>query len=109
MKRIEMKVNHVKHNTENYIADYLGTLGIKPEDVDSFIKEPRESDQDNPWLLDNMKQAVETAYNKLKDGANVFIQVDFPDPEVPIIATNSPFSIENDTPFKALKLSSPVV
>ena len=48
MKRIEMKVNHVKHNTENYIADYLATLGIKPEDVDSFIKEPRESDQDNP-------------------------------------------------------------
>ena len=76
MKRIEMKVNHVKHNTENYIADYLGTLGIKPEDVDSFIKEPRESDQDNPWLLDNMKQAVETAYGKLKEGANVFIQVD---------------------------------
>ena len=76
MKRIEMKVNHVKHNTENYIADYLGTLGIKPEDVDSFIKEPRESDQDNPWLLDNMKQAVGTAYCKLKEGANVFIQVD---------------------------------
>ena len=76
MKRIEMKVNHVKHNTENYIADYLGTLGIKPEDVDSFIKEPRETDQDNPWLLDNMKQAVETAYSKLKEGANVFLQVD---------------------------------
>ena len=36
MKRIEMKVNHVKHNTENYIADYLATLGIKPEDVDSL-------------------------------------------------------------------------
>ena len=76
MKRIEMKVNHVKHNTENYIADYLGTLGIKPEDVDSFIKEPRETDQDNPWLLDNMKQAVETAYSKLKEGAHVFVQVD---------------------------------
>lgn len=76
MKRIEMKVNHVKHNTENYIADYLATLGIKPEDVDSFIKEPRETDQDNPWLLDNMRRAVETAYAELKQGAHVFVQVD---------------------------------
>ena len=76
MKRIEMKVNHIKQDTENYIADYLATLGIKPEDVDSFIKEPRDSDQDNPWLLDNMRRAVETAYWELKQGAHVFVQVD---------------------------------
>lgn len=76
MKRIEMKVNHVKHNTENYIADYLATLGIKPEDVGSFIKEPRESDQDNPWGLTNMSEAVRVAYHTLKEGAHVFVQVD---------------------------------
>ena len=76
MKRIEMKFNHVKHNTENYIADYLATLGIKPEDVDSFIKEPRETDQDNPWGLTNMSEAVRVAYHTLKEGAHVFVQVD---------------------------------
>ena len=76
MKRIEMKVNHVKHNTENYIADYLATLGIKPDDVDSFIKEPRETDQDNPWGLTNMSEAVRVAYHTLKEGAHVFVQVD---------------------------------
>lgn len=76
MKRIEMKVNHVKHNTENYIADYLATLGIKPEDVDSFIKEPRDSDQDNPWGLTNMSEAVRVAYHTLKEGSHVFVQVD---------------------------------
>lgn len=76
MKRIEMKVNHVKHNTENYIADYLATLGIKPEDVDSFIKKPRETDQDNPWGLTNMNEAVRVAYHTLKEGAHVFVQVD---------------------------------
>ena len=77
MKRIEMKVNHVKHNTENYIADYLATLGIKPEDIDSFIKEPRESDQDSPWGLDNIKRAVETAYcHMLQRNTHIFVQVD---------------------------------
>ena len=38
MKHIEMKVNHVKHNTENYIADYLATLGIKPEDIGRILE-----------------------------------------------------------------------
>ena len=76
MKRVEMKVNHIKQGTMDYIADYLATLGIKKEDVDSFIKEPRETDQDNPWLLDNMRRAVETAYEELKQGAHVFVQVD---------------------------------
>ena len=77
MKRIEMKVNHIKQDTKDYIADYLGTLGIKPEDVDSFIKEPRDSDQDNPFLLANMNEAVERAYyNLIMPKAHLFVQVD---------------------------------
>lgn len=76
MKRIEMKVNCIKKDATNYIENYLGTLGIKPEDVDSFIKEPRESDQDNPWELTNMSEAVKVAYHALKKGAHVFVQVD---------------------------------
>ena len=77
MKRIEMKVNHIKQNTTDYIADYLATLGIKKEDVDSFIGTPRDSDQDNPFLLTNMNEAIERAYyNLIMPDAHLFVQVD---------------------------------
>ena len=77
MKRIEMKVNHIKQDTTDYIADYLATLGIKKEDVDSFIGTPRDSDQDNPFLLANMNEAVERAYyNLITPKAHLFVQVD---------------------------------
>lgn len=76
MKRIEMKVNHIKQNTKEYITDYLGTLGIKSEDVSSFINAPRDEDQDNPWELTNMSEAVKIAYEKMSEGAHVFVQVD---------------------------------
>ena len=77
MKRIEMKVNHIKKDTKDYIVDYLSTLGIKPEDVDSFINAPKDSDQDNPFLLDNMEDAVKNAYYLLTNpDAHLFVQVD---------------------------------
>lgn len=72
-----MKVNHIKHDTKDYIVDYLATLGIKPEDVDSFINAPKDSDQDNPFLLDNMEDAVKNAYYLLTNpDAHLFVQVD---------------------------------
>ena len=77
MKRIEMKVNHIKKDTTDYIADYLATLGITKENVDSFIGTPKDSDQDNPFLLTNMNQAVEKAYyNLIMPDAHMFVQVD---------------------------------
>jgi len=38
----------------------------------------------------------------------MFNKVDFPEPELPTINTNSPFSIENETLSNALTLFSPV-
>ena len=77
MKRIEMKVNHIKKDTKDYIVDYLSTLGIKPEDVDSFVNAPKDSDQDLPLLLDNIEDAVRTAYYTLCSAdAHLFVQVD---------------------------------
>ena len=77
MKRIEMKINHIKKNTTDYIADYLFTLGIKKEDVESFIGIPRDSDQDNPFLLDSMRDAVKIGFGELnKPNAHLFVQVD---------------------------------
>lgn len=77
MKRIEMKVNHIKKDqTDNFIAAYLNTLGIPFDSVDSFINTPKDTDQDNPWELENMNVATRVAYHMLKDGAHVFVQVD---------------------------------
>ena len=77
MKRIEMKVNHIKRGSENYIADYLLTLGIKPENISSFINEPIDADKDNPFALQNMDAAVKVAYEELsKPNAHMFVQVD---------------------------------
>ena len=72
-----MKVNHIKQGqTDNFIAAYLNTLGIPFESVDSFINTPKDTDQDNPWELENMNIATRVAYHMLKDGAHVFVQVD---------------------------------
>ena len=77
MKRIEMKVNHIKKDTTDYIVDYLATLGIAKENVDSFIGTPKDSDQDNPWGLENMSVAARVAYHMLKEeNAHIFVQVD---------------------------------
>ena len=38
----------------------------------------------------------------------MFINVDLPEPEGPMMATNSPASIENDTPSSARTSASPV-
>ena len=77
MKRIEMKVNHIKKDTTDYIVDYLATLGIAKENVDSFIGTPKDSDQDNQWALTNMSEAARVAYHMLKEeNAHMFVQVD---------------------------------
>lgn len=77
MKKIEMKVNHIKQGTKNYVADYLATLGIAKENVDSFIGTPKDSDQDNPFLLKNMNEAVERAYYSLIfPDSHMFVQID---------------------------------
>ena len=78
MKRIEMKVNHIKKGMNvNYLEEYLKTLGIAPEVVSHFMNEPCAEDQDNPFLLTNMNEAVEKAYyNLIMPDTHMFVQVD---------------------------------
>ena len=41
MKQIELKINHLQRNTtQSYIEQYLGFLGIAPQNVNSFINVP---------------------------------------------------------------------
>lgn len=78
MKQIELKVNHLQRNTtQSYIEQYLGFLGIAPQNVSSFINIPKEEDQDNPYTLNNIEVAVKKLHEKLMEPhCSVFVQVD---------------------------------
>lgn len=76
MKRIELKKNHLIKNSQSYIVDYLGTLGIAKEDVPSFINQPRNSDEEDPLNLENIQQGIQVFYNNIQANGPIFIQVD---------------------------------
>ena len=85
MNKVELKLNCIKmfdNRTSdfshglNFLAQYLLNLGIDKKDIMCFVDKPRESDQDNPELLDNIKEAADTLVRRLDCGAKVFVQVD---------------------------------
>lgn len=78
MKKVVLKKNCIKelNTSHNYLEEYLLTLGIKAENVASFIGQPKDSDADQPMMLSNMKEAVVAAYDEMNKGTPVFIQVD---------------------------------
>ena len=77
MKKIELKVNHIDKNSNSYIENYLMTLGIARENINSFIDKPKNEDEDNPFHLDNINEAVKIAKEICEQrDAKVFVQVD---------------------------------
>lgn len=78
MKNIKLKVNSIKRGSQDYLGDYLQTLGIAPQDIFSFTTMPRETDLDDPHNLTNMDRAVDTAYELLCKNTPTYIQ---PDPD----------------------------
>ena len=77
MKKIELKVNHIDKNSNSYIENYLMTLGIARENISSFIDKPKNEDEDNPFQLDNINEAVKIAKEICEQrDAKVFVQVD---------------------------------
>ena len=77
MRRIKLKKNSIKLVPEkSYIVDYLGTLGVSPEDATSFIYRPRMSDAESGSKLKNMSKALEAVYQGAKLNKKFFIQVD---------------------------------
>ena len=71
-----LKENCISPTSIKPIEDYLISLGIKLEDVDSFIKEPRDSDELSPWLLNNMQNAVYSTYKWIQEHKKFFLIVD---------------------------------
>ncbi len=79
MKRIRLKVNSIQKGIRPYITQYLGFLGIKPEDVGSFTYMPRATDEDDPSKLVDINAAKDTLMSLIheKDSAvKIFVQVD---------------------------------
>ena len=77
MKTIKMKQNCIKKDSVNYISDYLQTLGIAAEDVCSFIDTPRPTDEDEPFDLQGMAEAILLVADHCKNlNGKIFVQVD---------------------------------
>lgn len=85
MNRVELKANHlikIKPNDfygiskTTYIEQYLTSLGIKKEDIPSFIDRPRNSDLDDPMKLKNVRLAAEKTWQLMTKGVKVFVIVD---------------------------------
>lgn len=85
MNKVELKLNCLKMSDSrtinfsygtSFLAQYLLNLGIAKEDLMCFIDKPRDTDEDNPELLDNIKAAADALVVRLDCGAKVFVQVD---------------------------------
>lgn len=75
MKQIKLKVNHfIRNSNKDYIHQYLNALGI--DKVESFIGQPDEADEEDPFDLSNMRDAVELAYKILHNPCKVYVQPD---------------------------------
>lgn len=80
MKNIRLKTNCIQKGSHDYVGDYLKSLGIAAENIFSFINMPRKTDKDNPKLLNNVEEAVETAYQMLTKKKDIHVYVQ-PDPD----------------------------
>lgn len=77
MKRIRLKVNSLQKGVRPYITQYLGFLGIKPEDVSSFIHIPRVIDEDDPSKLIDINAAKDVLLEVMeKEKPVIFVQID---------------------------------
>lgn len=76
MKIIKLKENSINPISWNYLADYLVSLGISSNNIDSFILGPKDEDKDNPLDLDNMEIAISAMHDAILHNKKFFIQVD---------------------------------
>ena len=77
MKRIKLKQNHILNNPiHSYIIDYLESLGIAPENAESFISEPKPTDEESWSNLDNISDAAKVIHQGAENGKEFFVQVD---------------------------------
>lgn len=76
MKRIVVKENSIHQGSNDYIRDYLLSVGIPEDQIMNFKDVPTEKCEDDPFLLDNMKQGLAIVKEMMDRGVKTFIQVD---------------------------------
>ena len=76
MLKFKLKENCISTGSVRPMVDYLISLGIKEQDVDSFLKAPRLTDELDPWLLDNMDKAVQLLHEGFENNKRFFLIVD---------------------------------
>lgn len=81
-KQIILKQNHINFDSttigfKSYLETYLSTLNIPQENLHSIINGPDPIDADQPFMLKNMHEAVQVAYQLLtQEDTKVFVIVD---------------------------------
>lgn len=76
MLKYKLKENCVSANSIYPLRDYLISLGIKAENIDSFINYPKTEDELSPFLLDNMDKAIQLLYEGFSNNKEFFLIVD---------------------------------
>ncbi len=71
-----LKTNAIDGKSLNYVEDYLVTCGIDRNDVDSFLREPKESDKEPYSNLDNLDDLLEALHMGMLERKQFFLQVD---------------------------------
>jgi single-stranded-DNA-specific exonuclease len=71
-----LKTNAIDGKSLRYIEDYLVACGIDRNDVDSFLKEPKESDKEPYQNLENIDSLLEVLHMGMLERKYFFVQVD---------------------------------
>lgn len=71
-----LKTNAIDGKSLNYIEDYLVACGIDRDDVDSFLRAPKESDKESYNHLDNLQELLEALHMGMLERKQFFLQVD---------------------------------
>lgn len=74
MFKYKLKSNPIIEGSESYIKDYLERLGVRK--FSSFLDSPSQEDELNPFLLDNMKEAVALLHKHISQNSQIFLVVD---------------------------------
>jgi len=77
MERLKYKIKEntsINLNSNDYIGDYLKSLGIK--NSASFTERPKLEDQESFRNLDNIDEAIDELYFAFKNDKKFFLQVD---------------------------------
>ena len=76
MLKYKLKENCINGNSKSPLKDYLISLGIKEENVDSFIRGPKQEDELSPFLLTNITKAIELLKEGFDNNKRFFLIVD---------------------------------